>query len=617
MFIFSDQFSTHSIAVALNLIQAVKNRARLFPVFQVSEGNMFVSTGRNSRDTQDHPVILQLIDSIRDVNVAGVKKLVEELNSRQEEYKLKPNWINIPYQETDDNPNNRGGFSFGKPRHGILSTAYSALDKLSTPSKRVVERNEDVMVFKVPQNNARQKALENRALEILIFLVESGADINKSDDISYSQTRVDESLLNLAIRNNDELLLRVVLKYSKECISRAPKESGSYYSFSNAIMPIHRVIEESNMRFLEIFIEEGVDVNSISTMKNFEDTYFGSFSFGATSREHAPPLLKRTSLLLALLHTQGSRTYDMLNLLLDNGANLNQYLEWTEVDENAIDYPDLDQAQHYTYYFFRGTILHYALRHGMEELVNFLLFAGADKAIPSYQLVYDAISQLRNQVEIVFPGVQELSFKFSPSIFKLFSKNLKQKFLTFNLCLDRIELEIPQDIRHSIMIFMAQQYYADKQLKFDSSQGVERKTVASGTAQKAPTFFTKKTANVLRNNTPLLFTLALNNNNDKDSNKPQATNTNESKNLTNSTAKVETSLNEWCVFNDVEKIVPHLLASEVVSLDQLMLFNSKSIKYLIKGSAWSPLLIAKFYNAWEKAKSNSSETKERHILSYL
>jgi hypothetical protein len=82
--------------------------------------------------------------------------------------------------------------------------------------------------------------------------------------------------------------------------------------------------------------------------------------------------------------------FKIMNLMMEHGADINDYFDWNELSPDAdLELYDLSQQQESekrVNTFYRGTLLHYAFLKKLPDVVNFCLVAGANPLLPLFEL---------------------------------------------------------------------------------------------------------------------------------------------------------------------------------------------------------------------------------------
>lgn len=100
-----------------------------------------------------------------------------------------------------------------------------------------------------------------------MYLLEKGASLRNYDNSTFQPSRLDETLFDIAVRNNDENLLRLILQYSPDFYSTPLSiMTTSTYPHSNVTV-LHRCLIENNYRFIEILLNHGINVNATSMIR--------------------------------------------------------------------------------------------------------------------------------------------------------------------------------------------------------------------------------------------------------------------------------------------------------------------------------------------------------------
>lgn len=291
-------------------------------------------------------------------------------------------------------------------------------------------------------------------------------ELRDESSLVFSTSLMYENLFKLALRNDDIALLRLCMKYSNNsCVNRRQSKNVPLFAFGNIISPspLHQAIQECNYPFLEILLEAGADVNVTCTLAQ------PNLSFNATCM--------CSSLFLAVFHNRGCKMFDFLNCLLEHGAKVDQYIEWLELDETDTEsqYTHLEEGLGRAYRYYKGTLLHYASRHMMPELANFLLIVGANPILPMYQQRKNTDSDKDTKHLVPFSyDLEAISINIlSSNFFKYLSKKLKDIFFSLQLCLNRIVPEMPEEVRHIIMHVIAHDYYQQFQPDEKSSMDLD------------------------------------------------------------------------------------------------------------------------------------------------
>jgi hypothetical protein len=333
-----------------------------------------------------------LIESIQQLNVNEVQMALDVLKSQG-----KLSYINQFYQKENpqDARNVNGGFSFGTvapPKYQAMQIVlFSYFEITNNTRPRLIERNNDILVYKLDAPDIRQLTLEKRVNSILLLLLDSGADLSKKMD-TYSTKILSSEFLSLAIKTGNEELFRLILTRCPPSLANCIYDENAGYSAQQQIFQsltitmslIHKIIEEDNLNLLKILLEYEVNTNSFKSI-----TYGRNMNLGRGAQQ--PVTL--TSTCLYLVVKQGTQNlYKMLNMLLDNGAEINDYFDWQLFkSESEFDYFNYNLWDKSTddkrcSNFYRGTLIHYAKQLKMNDLVNFCLLVGADPFLPFYSM---------------------------------------------------------------------------------------------------------------------------------------------------------------------------------------------------------------------------------------
>ncbi|OUM57792.1 hypothetical protein PIROE2DRAFT_64803 [Piromyces sp. E2] len=228
-------------------------------------------------------------------------------------------------------------------------------------------------------NNLLFYAIEKNDLKMVDYLIKTDIDTNNINNI-------EESIFDHALSTRNVRVLRVLLK--NDCIHLNQQDS-------NGNTPLHKMIKKKDVRdplFIKIMIENGSDVNVSNEQKDtpllcaIEEGEYEIVKLllenGATDTKDT---YENTSLdyALKLKYPNGNGIREILLNYGFHQYNLDAVTE--TVIENLMINNDMTTLQflfndnlNINWYFYGENLIYYAIKLGNSQLVEYLLYHGAD-----------------------------------------------------------------------------------------------------------------------------------------------------------------------------------------------------------------------------------------------